>query len=120
MIDNSDDGTAEAVRERFPQVRGIDNHRNLGFGPGNNAAAARARGKYLLFLNPDTLLQDDAIGKLTAFARTHPEAGAWGGVCVLPDGQVDPGSCQVMPSFGAMAAALFGLASVVQKSAPPG
>lgn len=115
VIDNSDDGTVEAVRERFPQVQVIDNRRNLGFGPGNNLAAAHAGGRYLLFLNPDTLLLDDAIGKLTVFAKAHPEAGVWGGVCVLPDGKVDPGSCQVVPTVGEMALALVGLSSLRRK-----
>src|SRR5271156_2504812 len=58
LVDCSNDGTAELVQREFPQVRVIDNDVNLGFASGNNFLAERAEGRYLLLLNPDTIVSD--------------------------------------------------------------
>ena len=56
LVDNgSGDGTAAFVRERFPSVRVVALERNLGFAGGNNAGARQARGRYVAFLNNDTV-----------------------------------------------------------------
>jgi N-acetylglucosaminyl-diphospho-decaprenol L-rhamnosyltransferase len=99
LLDNSGDGTIDLVREQFPTVRLIENHRNLGFAAGNNLLARHARGTYLLLLNPDTVVRDNAVGELLGFAKSKPDAGAWGGVTVLPDGRTDPGCFQVYPTL---------------------
>jgi GT2 family glycosyltransferase len=58
VVDNaSADGSADAIAARFPEVRLIRSGRNLGFGGGNNLAARDARGKHLVFLNPDTTVE---------------------------------------------------------------
>ena len=58
VVDNdSADGSAAAIRERFPQIRLHALDENLGFGAANNLAAAEARGQYLLLLNPDTVVE---------------------------------------------------------------
>jgi GT2 family glycosyltransferase len=88
VVDNaSSDGSAEMVRREFPQVRLIANDRNLGYAAANNQAAKVAQGRYLLLLNPDAEVTDDAIAKLIAFAETHPEAGAVTPKLVYPDGR---------------------------------
>jgi len=99
FVDCSNDGSAEMLASDFSQVRVIDNTENLGFGRGNNFVARHARGTYLLLLNPDTLLRDNAIGELVALADAQPEAGAWGGVTELADGSIDPGSQQTGPGL---------------------
>lgn len=99
VVDNSNDGTASMLAERFPWVRCIQNTRNLGFAAGNNLLAQHARGHYLLLLNPDTLVHGNALGDLVAFADQSPDAGAWGGLCVLPDGRPDPACFQRSPSL---------------------
>jgi len=87
VVDNaSTDGSAEAIAERFPQVRLIASERNLGFAAANNLAAEGAEGKYLLLLNPDTVVLDGAIDRLVAFAEAHPEAGIYGGERCLRTG----------------------------------
>ena len=80
VLDNrSPDGSAAAIAEAFPDVRLIASQENHGFARGNNVAAREARGKYLLLLNPDTLVLDRAIDRLVAFAGRAPQAGIWGG-----------------------------------------
>jgi GT2 family glycosyltransferase len=57
ITDNgSTDKSLELVRANFPLVRILANGKNLGFGSGNNAGVALARGEYLLILNPDTIV----------------------------------------------------------------
>lgn len=93
-VDNaSGDGSADAIAERFPRIRLFAQKENLGFAIANNLAATSAKGKYLLLLNPDTLVLDHAIDRLVAFAREHPDAGIWGGRTLFADGKLNPTSC---------------------------
>jgi GT2 family glycosyltransferase len=104
VVDNaSSDGSAEVVRREFLQARLIANDRNLGYAAANNQAAKVAQGRYLLLLNPDAEVTDDAIAKLLAFAETHPEAGAVAPKLVYPDGRLQPS----LRSFPTPAALLF-------------
>jgi GT2 family glycosyltransferase len=67
MIDNrSTDGTAAFVRERFPSVILHENTENLGFGAGNNLGSTLAHGEYLVFLNPDVIVEDGWLEALLA------------------------------------------------------
>ena len=67
IVDNgSEDGTADFVRERFPSVRVSRWRRNLGFAGGNNAGAATARGRYVAFLNNDTVAEPGWLSALRA------------------------------------------------------
>lgn len=76
VVDNaSADGSAALVRERYPQVRLIENAANVGFAAAVNQAARVAQGRYLFLLNPDATVLDDAIDTLVAFLDEHPEAG---------------------------------------------
>ena len=116
--DCSDDGSVQAVREKFPAVRVIDNDENLGYGRGNNFLARHARGEYLLLLNPDTLVRDNAVGALYDCAREHPEAGAWGGETELPDGNMDPGCKQTGPGLRFLVSYIFGMSKLVAGGLP--
>ena len=74
----STDGSIDQVRQNFPQVRVIENQRNLGFAKGNNVGIRAATGQYILILNPDTVIHENALDRWLSFANTHPEAGAFG------------------------------------------
>lgn len=78
------------VREQYPDVRLIESASNLGYAAGNNRAAAKARGEYLLLLNPDTVVERDALGGLLAFMEERPQAGACSPRLNLPDGSPQP------------------------------
>src|SRR5690348_4073153 len=79
VVDNaSTDGAADRVACEFPEVQLVRNTENRGFSRGNNQAAARASGRYLFFLNNDTVVPPGTLGRLTAFADAHPEIGMIG------------------------------------------
>ncbi len=75
VVDNaSSDGAPQMVTREFPQVGLLANKENVGFARANNQAARRARGRYLFFLNNDTLVPPRTLGQLTDFLDAHPEA----------------------------------------------
>jgi hypothetical protein len=95
----SADGSAPFVREHYPQVRMVENGRNLGYARGNNAGIAVARGEYVLILNPDTIVHERALDRWVAYADRHPEAGAFGCRVLNPDGSFqDP--ARPFPTIG--------------------
>lgn len=76
VVDNaSTDGSAGYVAETFPEVVLIRTGSNLGFGYGNNVGARRAQGRYLVFLNPDTVVQAGWLEPLLGALEANPEAG---------------------------------------------
>ena len=85
VVDNaSTDGTVEYVKPRFPEVRWIENRENMGFSRANNMAIRKAKGEYVLLLNPDTIVGEDVLAECVAFMDAHPDAGATG-VAMLKD-----------------------------------
>jgi len=84
----SADGSAAMVVAEFPWVTLLPQSENVGFPRGNNIALARARGDFLLLLNPDTVVLDDALPVLVDYLRSHPDAGAVGPQLLNPDGSV--------------------------------
>lgn len=87
VVDNaSADGSAGMVREQFPSTCLIENAENRGFAAANNQGFARAQGRYVLMLNPDTAVRDGAVETLVRFMDQHPQAGACGGRLYYGDG----------------------------------
>jgi N-acetylglucosaminyl-diphospho-decaprenol L-rhamnosyltransferase len=82
----SSDGSAEMVRGQFPCVRLIASDENLGYARGNNLGLAAATGHYLLILNPDTEIVDDALATMTRYLDAHPAVGVLGPQLRFPDG----------------------------------
>jgi N-acetylglucosaminyl-diphospho-decaprenol L-rhamnosyltransferase len=82
----SSDGSAEMVQGEFPWVRLIASDENLGYARGNNLGLAKATGHYLLILNPDTEIVDDALATMTRYLDAHPSVGALGPQLRFPDG----------------------------------
>jgi GT2 family glycosyltransferase len=79
VVDNaSSDGAADMVAREFPEVVLLRNPVNRGFARANNQAADRARGRYLLFLNNDTLVPPGTLGRLMEYAEKHPGVGMIG------------------------------------------
>jgi GT2 family glycosyltransferase len=79
VVDNaSTDGTAAWLPETFPGVRLMALEENIGFAKANNLLLPLVSGKHILFLNPDTLMQEDCLKKCLAFMDGHKDAGALG------------------------------------------
>lgn len=76
VVDNhSDDGTLEMLRSCFPQVKALELPANQGYTRPMNDALKAANGRYLVQLNPDTLILPGALERLVSFMDSHPEAG---------------------------------------------
>ncbi len=75
---NSTDESKLFFKEKFNNVKFIWNNTNLGFAKANNAALPFAKGKYILFLNPDTIVAEDCFIKCITFFDSHTDAGALG------------------------------------------
>jgi hypothetical protein len=102
VVDNaSTDGAPEMVAEEFPEAVLVRNGWNAGFARANNQAAARARGRYLFFLNNDTVVPPLALKQLLDFAEAHPEVGMIGPRLVGGDGQFQA-SYRPRPTLGAL------------------
>jgi N-acetylglucosaminyl-diphospho-decaprenol L-rhamnosyltransferase len=87
VVDNrSTDGSTDMVEREFPSVSLICNPRNVGFAAANNLAIARARGRYVLLLNPDATVGADTIGQLAGYLDRHDDAGVCGPLVRFPDG----------------------------------
>jgi GT2 family glycosyltransferase len=79
VVDNgSYDGAPDMVAREFPEVLVIRNENNHGFSRANNQAANKARGRYLFFLNNDTLVPAGTLRRLVEYADRHPEVGMVG------------------------------------------
>lgn len=89
VVDNaSNDGSAELVRDKYPDVKLISNSDNLGFIKANNQGMRASSGKMVMCLNNDTIIKDDAIGKLVQFLMAHGDAGAVGPKLLNIDGTI--------------------------------
>lgn len=101
VVDNHSDSELSIKLDRvFPnQIRTLQLAENLGFGMANNEGIKHATGKYVLCLNPDTLLQNNAIGVFCDFMNHHPEVGICGGN--LYDADMNPTHSfrMTLPSF---------------------
>lgn len=75
---NSTDGSLDYLQPKFPWIKFIINKQNVGFSKANNMALFHSVSKYVLFLNPDTIVAEDSFEKCVSFMESHPEAGAVG------------------------------------------
>jgi len=114
---NSADGSCAMVRERFPSVVVIENKDNKGFSKANNQGAAIARGEYILFLNPDTVMPEDFFSKTLGYMDAHPEAGAIGPRLIDGKGQFAPDAKKSFPSLSVAIFKTTGINKIFSKSA---
>lgn len=90
VVDNaSTDGSSLMVEKRFPQVAIIKNSENLGFSKANNLAISKTKGRYILLLNPDTLVEKNTLSEMISFMDRNPEAGVATCRVELPSGRLD-------------------------------
>jgi GT2 family glycosyltransferase len=98
VVDNgSRKGDIGDLQEVYPEVGIVLNSKNEGFARANNQAVSKSRGKYLLLLNPDTLVLDKSLDGLLQFMEENSDAGAAGPTLLYPDGTRQP-SCRRFPT----------------------
>ncbi len=99
VVDNaSSDGSAQVVREYYPQVKLIENDRNQGFAAANNMAIKCSDSEYILLINSDCRVYKNSIDRLLEFADANKDAGVTGPRIINSDGSVQF-SCRKFPSF---------------------
>jgi len=113
---NSIDGSVEMVRKKFPQVYLIDNKENLGFSKANNQAIRISKGKYVLLLNPDTVVEEDTFEKVISFMDEHPDAGGLGVRMLDGKGKFLPESKRGIPTPAVAFYKIFGLSALFPRS----
>ncbi|RPH35293.1 glycosyltransferase family 2 protein, partial [bacterium] len=117
VVDNaSDDGSVEMVQASFPDVCLIGNRENVGFARANNMALARARGRFLLLINPDTVVQEDTFRVLLKFFEEHPDAGLAGCKILNPNGSIQLPCRRSFPTPWVAFTKVFGLAALFPAS----
>ncbi|MEO6613817.1 MAG: glycosyltransferase [Chitinophagaceae bacterium] len=117
VIDNnSTDNSIEYLQPKFPGFRFIANTENTGFAKGCNQGLKQASGKYILFLNPDTIVPEDCFQKCIAFLESHPGAGALGIRMLDGSGKFLKESKRAFPSPMTSLYKLSGLARLFSKS----
>jgi GT2 family glycosyltransferase len=98
VIDNaSDDSSGEMVKEMFPNVNLIENLENRGFAAANNQGIAVAKGRYVLLLNSDTIIMENAVAKVIEFADSRTDCGVTGCRVLNPDKTLQQ-TCFMFPS----------------------
>jgi len=113
---NSVDGSAELIREKFPDLHFIENKENVGFSRANNQAIKLAKGEYILLLNPDTVVEEDTFSKVTGFMDKHPEAGGLGVKMIDGKGNFLPESKRGLPTPWVAFYKMFGLSKLFPNS----
>ena len=99
VIDNaSTDRSANMVKKLFPHVFLIENQENKGFAAANNQGINIARGRYVLLLNSDTVVLDNAVAKTVRFADAHLDAAVVACRVLNPDKTLQP-TCFMFPSI---------------------
>lgn len=117
VIDNnSSDNSIDYLQPRFACVRFLANSGNLGFAKACNQGVKEASGKYILFLNPDTIIPEDCFQKCIAFFELHPDAGALGIKMLDGSGRFLKESKRSFPSPLTSLFKLFGLSRLFPHS----
>ncbi len=113
---NSADGSVQMVRDKFPDVICIENKNNVGFSTANNQAIKISKGKYVLLLNPDTLVEEDTFNKCISYMEEKPKAGALGVKMIDGKGNFLPESKRGLPTPWVSFCKIFGLSLVFPRS----
>jgi O-antigen biosynthesis protein len=92
VVDNgSTDGSQQMLMECFPEVSLLRNNRNVGLSRASNQGMAAAKGRYLLLLNDDTVVNGRSLDSMVEFLDRHPEAAGAGGRLLNGDGSFQAG-----------------------------
>lgn len=118
VVDNASvDGTAQLVRQHFPDVHMIANQDNRGFAKANNQGIIASQGDFILLLNPDTIVSGDTFSTCIKFMDQHPDAGAIGVKMLDGSGRFLPESKRGLPTLSASFMKMTGMYRLFPHSA---
>ena len=113
---NSSDESVLMMKEKFADVKLIENKKNFGFPKGNNIGVRQAKGKYICVLNPDTIVAEDTFTKILAFAERQNNLGIIGCKLIDGTGKFLPESKRGIPSPWVAFTKIFGLYKIFPKN----
>ena len=117
VVDNaSSDDSCQMMKQRFPNVKLIENKENLGFPKGNNIGVANAKGEYVCILNPDTVVAEDTFIEVLAFAKKQSDLGIVGVKLIDGTGNFLPESKRGTPTPWVAFTKVMGLYKMFPKS----
>jgi O-antigen biosynthesis protein len=117
VIDNaSTDGSREMMAERFPDIHYDYQEINHGFSKANNIGIKKAKGEYVVLLNPDTVVKEDTFIKCIQFMDEHIDCGGLGIHMIDGAGKFLPESKRGLPTPSAAFYKIFGLSGLFPKS----
>ncbi|RKY86696.1 glycosyl transferase, partial [candidate division KSB1 bacterium] len=117
VVDNgSEDGSCNMVKNKFPDVKLIENKINLGFSKANNIALKLCKGKYVALINPDTIVQEDTFEKLISFMNSSNDIGMAGCKVLNPDGSLQLACRRSFPTPLVAFSRVVGLSKIFPKS----
>ncbi|MCE1165007.1 MAG: glycosyltransferase [Bacteroidetes bacterium] len=117
LVDNNSvDGSADHIEKTYPEVKVIRNNKNLGFSKANNIALKQASGKYVLILNPDTVLEEGTFRKLIDFTESNAKTGAVTSKLILGNGRLDKACKRSFPKLSVALPRMLGLSKLFPKS----
>lgn len=117
VVDNNSlDGSVSMIRKSFPDVKLIRNNENIGFSRANNQAIKKSRGKFVVLLNPDTMVEELTFERCIRFMDDHKDAGAVGVRLIDGKGRFLPESKRSLPTPAVAFFKIFGLSRLFAKS----
>lgn len=113
---NSSDGSAEWIKNQFPQVKLIENQENVGFSKANNQAIRLAKGEWVLLLNPDTIVPENCFKDILDYCQNHPKMGGLGVKMLDGSGVYLPESKRGLPTPEVAVYKMTGLSKLFAKN----
>lgn len=116
IVDNASRDGSKEFFEKTDGVTFIGNAENLGFSKGNNVGIEKTKGRYVLFLNPDTIVYKDSLSKMINFMDTHKDAGAATCKVLMGNGEIDDATHRGFPTPWNSLMYFLGVSKVFSKS----
>lgn len=117
VVDNASvDDSVAVMKKHFPHLILIESDENLGFSKANNLAYKQAKGKYIHFLNPDTVIPENYYDILIPFMEDKKDIGAVGPKILNGDGTFAPDSKKAFPAFWVSVSKVIGFSKLFPKS----
>ncbi|MCK4662181.1 MAG: glycosyltransferase [Bacteroidales bacterium] len=113
---NSVDGSSNMMKEKFSEIKLIQNTKNKGFSVANNQGIKISKAEYILLLNPDTVVEEDTFEKILNFADNNPQTGGLGVKMIDGKGNFLPESKRGLPTPMVAFFKIFGFSKIFSKS----